>query len=208
MTDPDVLAARARVEATLERFTRLDFQVVVLGASDATRRRARDRARLAAIRAGREELFDEATTVARETALRAFARAGFSGTWAATDMAASVATAGDRVAAALAFEEAAMAAVVEDLVDADTLDILRSSSDELDRSIGMPSPGSLSAFAAALATAFATAFGRPVGVTVASMYVVICAAIFFVAGLGVGAAALALGIGVAALARRHRSTGP
>ena len=37
----------------------------------------------------------------------------------------SVATAGDRVAAVAAFEEATVAAVAEDLVDADTLDVLR-----------------------------------------------------------------------------------
>ena len=46
-------------------------------------------------------------------------------------MAASVATASDRVAAATAFEEAATAAVVEDLVDDDTLEVLRATSERL-----------------------------------------------------------------------------
>ena len=132
MTDPGAAAARARVATLLERLTRVDLQVIVVAPPDATRLAARDRARAAAIAAGRTVLLDEATAGARETTLRAFARAGFSGTWAATDRSASVATASDRVAAAAAFEEAAMAAVVEDLVDDDTLEVLRGSSDELD----------------------------------------------------------------------------
>lgn len=204
MTGLDLLAARARVAAVFERFTRLDLQVMVIGASDLTSRRARDHARTAAIRAGRGDLFDEATEAARETALRAFSRTGFSGTWAATEMAASVATAGDRVAAASAFEEATMAAVVEDLVDAGTLDILRTRFDELDRSTGIPSPGALSAFAAAPARAF----GGPVGATIGTVYVAICAGVLLWAGLGFGLALIALGIGVAVLARRRVRTDP
>ena len=204
MTDPDLLAARARVAATFERFTRLDLQVIMLGASDSTRRRARDRARTAAVRAGRGDLFDEATESARETALRAFARAGFSGTWAATDMAASVARAGDRVAAAAALEEATMAAVVEDLVDSDTLDVLRSSLDELDRSTGIPSPGALSAFAAAPVRAVS----GPIGVAIATLYIGTCIGISLVVGPGFGLAAIALGLGVAALAHRRMRTDP
>lgn len=204
MTDPDLLAARARVAATFERFTRLDLQIVVLGASDSTRRRARDHARAAAIRAGRGDLFDEATEAAGEMALRAFAQAGFSGTWAATDMAASVATAGDRVAAAAALEEATMAAVVEGLVDAGTLEVLRSSFDELDRSTGMPSPGALSAFAAAPVRAF----DGPIGVGVATVYVGICVGISLVIGPSFGLAAIALGLGVAALTHRRMRADP
>ena len=68
------------------------------------------------------------------TASRMFSSAAFSGTWAATEMAASVASAADRVAAARAFEEAATAEVVEDLVDDETLDTLRATTDELTRS--------------------------------------------------------------------------
>ncbi len=108
-------AARARVDDLLERMSRVDLQVVVVAPPDAQRVAARDRARAAAKVAGRTILFDEAVTAARETTLRAFARGGFSGTWAANDWSISIATASDRVAAAAAFEEAAMAAVVEDL---------------------------------------------------------------------------------------------
>jgi hypothetical protein len=48
------------------------------------------------------------------------------------------------VAAAAAFEEAATAAVAEDLVDIDTLEILRSTSTELGGLTGVPQPGELS----------------------------------------------------------------
>lgn len=198
--DPGAAAARARVETLLERLTRVDLQVVVVAPPDATRLAARDGARAAAIAAGRNVLLDEATAAARETTLRAFAGAGFSGTWAATDMSVSVATASDRVAAAAAFEEAAMAAVVEDLVDDDTLEVLRSSSKELDRSTGMPSPGSLSAFASPAAVAML----GPLEVTIVAAFVIVCAAIWLVAGAGIGLVALALSLAtVAGLARRR-----
>jgi hypothetical protein len=68
-------------------------------------------------------------------------------------MAASVASAADRVAAAAAFEEAATAAVVEDLVDDETLETLRETTDELTRSSTLPTPGSLSSLASPLAGA-------------------------------------------------------
>ena len=127
---------------------RANLQVMVVARPDATRLAARDRARALAATAGRAAIFDEAATAARETTLRSFASAGFSGTWAATEMSASVASATDRIAAAAAFEEAAMAAVVEDLADDDTLEVLRATSDELDRSAGIPVPGSLATFTA------------------------------------------------------------
>ena len=56
-------------------------------------------------------------------------------------MAVSVARPEDRVAAAIAFEEAVMAAVVEDLVDEETVETLRCTSDDLVSLTGLPSPG-------------------------------------------------------------------
>jgi hypothetical protein len=141
--DAGTIAARERVAAVLERLERVQLGVIVVAPPDPVRRAARDRARDAAIVAGRAGLLGEAVEAARTTALRIFSRAGFSGTWAATEMSASVATAGDRVAAAAAFEEAATAAVVEDLVDDDTLETLRATTGELARSSAMPAPGSL-----------------------------------------------------------------
>jgi hypothetical protein len=149
--DPGLAAARARLGTELERLTRLDLQVAVVAAPDDRRLAARDRARVAAVAAGRGTLLDDATAAAQEVTRRAFAQGGFSGTWAATDMAVSVATAGDRTAAAAAFEEAAMAAVVEDLVDDETLDVLRSTSDELGDLTGLPQPGSIASFTSPVA---------------------------------------------------------
>jgi hypothetical protein len=196
-------AARARVDDLLERMSRVDLQVVVVAPPDAERVAARDRARAAAVAAGRAILFDEAAAAARETTLRAFARGGFSGTWAANDWSISVANANDRAAAAAAFEEAAMAAVVEDLVDEETLEVLRATVDELGRATGLPSPGSLSSLTARAGIAT----GGPIQV-VAFIGVFVLA--IYLWGLG-GAAfgILPLGFGVvfvAWLARRGART--
>lgn len=137
-------AARARVEAVLERLQRINLQVVVVSAPDDPRLAARDRARTLAADAGRGEILEEAAAAARDVAVRAFARGGFSGTWAATEMSASVASAEDRLAAAAAFEEAAIAAVVEDLADEETLEALREASAGLGHATGLPAPGALS----------------------------------------------------------------
>jgi hypothetical protein len=145
--DHGAAAARARVAAMLDSLAHIDLQVVVVAKPDQTRLAARDRATEAAILAGRSALLYETTAAVRETVMRMFARAGFSGTWAVTDMAVSVTRADDRVAAAAAFEEAAMAAVVDDLVDEKTLTILRSTSRELADLKGIPPPGSLAAIA-------------------------------------------------------------
>ena len=181
-------AARARVDAVIDRLRRVDLQVVVAAPPDATRLAARDRARAAAVAAGRAELLDEASVATREATLRAFARAGFSGTWAATEMSASVASAGDRVAAAAAFEEAAMAAVVEDLVDGDTLEDLRSTSDELGRSTGMPPPGALST----LTSRSGAKPKGPLGVAVLATSVIVAIAVWVTIGPAFGISAFVL----------------
>lgn len=151
--DAGAVAARERVAALLDRLTHVELGVVVVIAPDAIRLAARESARAAATAAERGALLDEATDAARATAMRIFSRAAFSGTWAATEMSASVASAADRVAAAAAFEEAATAAVVEDLVDDETLDTLCATTDELTRSGSLPTPGSLSSLASPLAGA-------------------------------------------------------
>lgn len=197
--DP-ALAARERVDALLTRFPRIDLQVMVVALPDATRLAARDRARAAAVAAGREDILDDAAAAARETTLRAFARAGFSGTWAATEMSMSVASANDRVAAAAAFEEAAMAEVVEDLVDEETVDALRATWNVLDRSTGMPTPGSLSALAA-----------PPAGVArgplqVAILVIILAGVVLWVAAGGVAFLLLALGVALVAWLAGQRTS--
>jgi hypothetical protein len=195
--DPD--AARDRVAAALDRLSRINVQVIVVAAPDDVRLEARDQARSVAQAAGRSGLLEEATAAARDVAMRAFARGGFSGTWAATEMAASVASAEDRVATAAAFEEAAMAAVVEDLVDPATSETLMATVDELDQATGIPAPGSLSALTAPLG---ATARGRTrtvLQVAVLLLAWVVAATI----GIGFGILVLAVAIGVFGhLARR------
>ena len=123
---------------------RVDLQVVIVEPPDRARRTARDRARIAIVAAGRGDLMDDAVEAVRDIAASAFSRGGFSGTWAATDMSASVVRSNDRVAAAAAFEEAMLAAIAEDLLDAETLDTLRATADLLVDMTGMPSPGALS----------------------------------------------------------------
>jgi len=193
-------AARARVAALLDTLSRIDLQVVVVGRPDQTRLEARDKATEAAILAGRSALLYETTAAVREAVLRMFARAGFSGTWAVTDMAVSVTRADDRVAAAAAFEEAAMAAVVDDLVDEKTLAILRSSAGELTSLTGIPAPGSLSAFA----TPVTGSVRGPVEVAVMAAYTTLCVVLAVVVGVGFGLLALAVGLGTAAALTRRR----
>jgi hypothetical protein len=203
--DPGAVAASARVDALLDRLGRIDLQVVVVAPPDDARIAAQQRARDAATHAGRGELFEAARAAARDVTMRGFARAGFSGTWAVTDMAVSVTRAADRVAAAIAFEEAAMAAVVEDIVDEETLEVLRSTSDDLVRLTGMPAPGSLASIAAPAGTAGGSALGLSV------VAVALLAIGLFALAVGGQGAILALALAIAMLTglwRRRRRTDP
>lgn len=146
--DDGLTGAVARVEALRDQLSRIELQVVVVAPPGAVRRAARERATETALASGRGQLLDETLADVRETTLRAFARASFSGTWAASQMAVSVASARDRVAAVAAFEEAAIAAVTEDLVDDEALDILRATADHLLGMTGMPVPMALSTLGA------------------------------------------------------------
>ena len=185
----------------LERLSRINLQVVVLAPPDGIRLAAQARARAAAIAAGRGDLLKEAVAAARETTIRAFSRAGFSGTWAATDWSISVARPDDRVGAAAAFEEAAMAEVVQDLLDDETLEVLRSSSGELVRSTGLPSPGALSSFARSRADATASGTQRAILIGFA---VVGIGLTFFLGSVGIGLLVIAVGIALARLRGRIR----
>jgi hypothetical protein len=173
--DPGTAAARARVDALLDRLARVDLQIAVVAPPDATRLEARDHAKAAAIAHGRLTLFDEASAAARETVMRGFARSGFSGTWAFTEMAMSTATSRDRVSAVAAFEEAAMAAVVEDVVDEETVDVLRSTSNELGLLTGIVPAGSIDAVASP---------GRSVGGPIVVALLGVLAVSMFALGLG------------------------
>jgi hypothetical protein len=199
--DAATASARERVRAVLEGVTRINLGVVVVAPPDATRMAARDVARAAASVAGRGPLLREALTATREVVLDSFARSGFSGTWAATEMSMSVAGPADRMAAAAAFEEAAMAAVVEDLdVDQETLDVLRSTSLELAGLGSLPTPGSLSS----VASPAAGVIRGPIQVAILAAVVIVCAFAGFAIGSVSGLIVVFLGVGiVAALARRE-----
>jgi len=199
--DPGSDAARTRVAALFEGASRVSLGVVVVAPPDATRESARDAATDAAIVAGRSELLREATAAAREIVLKGFANAGFSGTWAVTDMSVSVATAADRVAAAAAFEEATVAAIAEDLVDPETLDILGATWDQIASSSAIPSPGALSSIAA-------TAAGvdrSPIQVAILAGVVLVCAFVGFAYGSYAGLIAVFLGVGVVGALMRGSS---
>jgi hypothetical protein len=204
-TDPSIDAAAMRVEALLEQLTRVDLQLVVVSPPDATRRSARERAREAAEGAGRGAMFEDATTAARETAIRAFASGGFSGTWAATERSASVASAQDRVAAAAAFEEAAMAAVVEDLVGSETLEVLEATIGGLQRFRGIPAPGSLSTFTERAGPDL-SGLGSGQSLAVGLIFVAAVLA-FAIAGFGGALLVVALGASIAGWFARRRSGG-
>lgn len=189
----------------LEELEHLDLNVVVLPPADDELVDAVDRARDAAILAGRQELLDAATRSARDIALRAFSRSGFSGTWAATDMGASVVRADDRVAAAAAFEAAATAAVAEDLVDAETLEILREPTDALRRTTGLPPPGALSNFAAGGRSSGGVATTDTVQVGLGVVVVIAGILVALAANLAIGLVVIASGIAVLGSIGRRRS---
>ena len=197
--DPGADAARARVAALLEDAARVNLGVVVVAPPDETRTAAREIAMSAAIAAGRGGLLEEAAAAARDTVLNAFAGAGFSGTWAATEMSMSVASAIDRVAAVAAFEEATIAAVAEDLVDEDTIEVLRSTWDELVSSAAIPTPGSL----ASVASPAAGVVRGPVQIAILVAVVLVLAAVGFAYLSVAGLVLVFAGVGVVgALARR------
>jgi len=203
--EPGADAARTRVAALFEDATRVNLGVVVVAPPDATRDSARDVATSAAVAKGREGLLDEALAAAREIVLKAFASAGFSGTWAATEMSASVARASDRVAAVAALEEAVIAAVAEDLVDDDTIEVLRSTWDKLTSSSAIPSPGSLSSLAAPAAGAVR----GPLQIAILAAVVLVCAFVGFAIASYAGLIAVFFGVGVVgAVAKRSSRPAP
>ncbi len=200
-SDPGADAARARVATLFDPASRVNVSVVVVAPPDETRESARDAATSAATAAGRGGLLREATAAAREKVLTAFANASFSGTWAVSEMSMSVASASDRVAAVAAFEEATVAAVAEDLVDADTLDILGATWDQISSSSAIPSPGALSSIAASASGADRS----PIQVAILAGVVLVCALIGFTFGSYAGLILVFLGLGVVGALMRGSS---
>jgi hypothetical protein len=109
------------------------------------------------------------------------------------------------VAAAAAFEEAAMAAVVADLVDADTLDILRSTADQYEIFGGLPLPGSL----ATIGSPGKSTFGGPIRSAVIAVFIVFCLVVGLSVGSVTGLVLVVFGIAVVtAMTRRFGQADP
>ena len=98
-----------------------------------------------------------------------------------------------------------MAAVVEDLVDEETTDILRATTAGLNGMSGVPTPGSLATFA----TPPAGAVRGPIEIGALIAFVVVCVVVAVLFSVGVGLLALAAGLAIlAALTRQRRSAAP
>jgi hypothetical protein len=143
-------AAARRVERTMARAQHVQLTSLILGRPSDEVDAARDLATDAAIMHGRRELLEKARNEATGWVLQAFAQRGYSGTWAATDVAVSVARPRDRAAVAAALADAISADVVEDLVDASTVETLRSNWEVLDGGSSIPEAGALSGLTSAL----------------------------------------------------------
>jgi len=155
-----VKAARERVGAILDGARYVDLSRLIVGRTDPEIDEARRAATVAGDAAGRTDLVREARQAATSWVLQAFSQRGYSGTWAATEVAVSVARPADRTAVAEALADAVTAAAVEDLVDADTVDALRSRWDVLDASSAIPEPGALNDLTSSLAERGVSRAGR------------------------------------------------
>ena len=120
-------------------------------------------------------------------------------------MSVSVARASDRVAAVAALEEATIAAVAEDLVDEDTIEVLRSTWAGLVHSGAIPIPGSL----ASVAAPAAAAIRGPIQIALLVAVILFCAAVGFATASVSGLIIVFAGVGlVGALARRRSQSIP
>ena len=96
-----------------------------------------------------------------------------------------------------------MAAVVEDLVDEETADILRSTTAGLIDMTGLPTPGSLSSFA----TPPAGSIRGPIEIAALVVFGAVCVLIAVLFSLGIGLLVLAIGLViVAGVTRARRSS--
>jgi hypothetical protein len=116
-------SARERLEAFLARLDRLaleDLRLLALPLPDPTERAAfLDEVRSAAATAGRTALVEEAQQRAREAIVTAYNRHQYDPTWVGLMWGRSLGTTKDRLGLALAAEDAAVAAVMDDLLDDD-----------------------------------------------------------------------------------------
>ena len=150
MAEDSAQAARRRVERTMARAQHVDLTSLIVALPGDAVEDAREKATDAAIMGGRGALVTEARRDARAWVLQAFATRGYSGTWAWTEMAMSVARPKDRAAVAEVLADAVTADVVEDLVEPEIAETLRSTWSVLADSAAIPEAGALSGLTSAM----------------------------------------------------------
>ena len=121
-------AAADRLDAFLERLDRLaleDLRLLALPLPDPVVRAAvLDEVNRAAATAGRTGLVDEARRRARDAIVIAYDRHMYDPTWAGLNWGRSLGTAKDRLGLTVAAEDAAVAAVMSDVLDEDLVESL------------------------------------------------------------------------------------
>jgi hypothetical protein len=124
----DIVEAADRLDAFLARLDRLaleDLRLLALPLPDpAVRAAVLDEVNSAAATAGRTALADEARRRARDAVVLAYNRHQYDPTWAGLNWGRSLGTAKDRLGLTLAAEDAAVAAVMSDVLDEDLVESL------------------------------------------------------------------------------------
>ena len=132
------------------RAQHVDLTSLIVGLPGAAVDDAREKATDAAITGGREALVADARRDAKAWVLQAFATRGYSGTWAWTETSMSVARPKDRAAVAEGLADAVTADAVEDLVEPEIAETLRSTWSVLAESAAIPEPGAISGLTSSL----------------------------------------------------------
>jgi hypothetical protein len=190
-------AAADRLDAFLERLDRLaleDLRLLALPLPDPVVRAAvLDEVNRTAATAGRTGLVDEARRRARDAIVIAYDRHMYDPTWAGLNWGRSLGTAKDRLGLTVAAEDAAVAAVMSDVLDEDLVESLAEGFEHAAGMSGATTTPSLS-------------FDRPgaQGWLVRIVFVAMAIAAIGVAFV-VGVAQLAIGLVVAIAGSRRRS---
>ncbi len=126
--ETDIAAAEERVRALFERVDRLTpdelGRIGLVGHDPVERRRLLDEVDAIARRTGRLALLDDVVTTAREALLARIGSGTFNPTWVTLNWGLSSGTTESRVAIIEAVEDAAAAAVIEDVADPDLIEAL------------------------------------------------------------------------------------
>jgi hypothetical protein len=196
---------RARVEDLFAGFDRLtpdEMAHLGLRRGDASaRHRAMAEVRAAAKRSGREALLDEAVAAARDGVLARYAAGGLHPTWLGLNWGLSGGSAADEVAIVTALEDAAAAAVVADLLNADQVGVLQIDGEHLvEMAAGEVSEGALAHAVAPPADGYRDTPWRTAGIATGAFAVMLAPVVLIEAAAAAAGASLGaeIGIGLAA----------